>query len=41
MKSPFKVEEFSQEKIDEIINYIKDLVENKTFEEVEALSKTS
>lgn len=41
MKSPFKVEEFSQEKIDEITNYIKDLVENKTFEEAEALSKTS
>ena len=40
MKSPFRHEEFSQEKIDEITRYIQYLVDNKTYEEVEALVKT-
>ena len=40
MKTPFEKKEFSQEQIDDIINYIQDVVDNKSFEEVEALVKT-
>jgi hypothetical protein len=40
MKEAFKKQSFSQEEIDEIINYIKGLMD-KSFEEVDALAKTS
>lgn len=41
MKEAFKKKSFSQEEIDEMTAYIQDLVDNKTFEEVNALAKTS
>ena len=40
MKEAFEIKKFSQEEIEEITNYIKSLMD-KSFEEVEALAKTS
>ena len=40
MNNAFKIKKLTPEEIQEITNYIQNLVDNKSFEEVEALAKT-